>query len=363
MGTRKFKAAIIGFGRMGELYLREIAKNNYWDILYILDIDPSARDFAEKTLNELSLTAQVLSDDTAIFSDPEVDAVILTALADSRMGQIEKAVAAGKNIITEKPLSDKIENEWQVVKLVANSGVLATVNLPLRNAWYNLMLRDALRSGELGDLAIIRICHMTPGLAPGEGHAPEGPCFHDCGLHYVDLARWMAESEFKTWHAQGLDFWDYGEPWWLNCHGTFENGVVFDITQGHIYGQLAKDLTHLSYNDIIGTKGVARMTHDFKTAVVEIHGVTKTIVEERPFGDKNIDILLNLFADSLEKKSLSPLLPTLREAAMASEYAWRFLEDADKNDLPVRGDKKTLKSIINRRSTLNKGYGLLRHNK
>lgn len=171
----------------------------------------------------------------------------------------------------------------------------------------------------------------------------------------------MAGSEFKSWNAQGLDFWNYGQPWWVQCHGTFENGVVFDITQGHMYGQLSKDLTHLSYNDIIGTKGVARMTHDFKTAKVEIHGITQTVTIEKPFGDKNIDILLDLFAKSLETGILNPSLPTLRDGAMASEYAWRFLEDASKNDLPTRGDSETLQKIHHRRLILNEGYGLLRH--
>ena len=32
------------------------------------------------------------------------------------------------------------------------------------------------------------------GLVPGEGHEHEGPAFHDCGMHYVDIARWYAES-------------------------------------------------------------------------------------------------------------------------------------------------------------------------
>ena len=69
---------------------------------------------------------------------------------------------------------------------------------------------------------------MTPGLAPGEGHEYEGPSFHDCGMHYVDISRWYAGCEFKTWHAQAIRMWNYPEPWWLQCHGTFENGVVFD---------------------------------------------------------------------------------------------------------------------------------------
>ena len=52
-------------------------------------------------------------------------------------------------------------------------------------------MKEYIEQGEIGELAIIRICHMTPGLAPGEGHEYEGPAFHDCGMHYVDITRGM----------------------------------------------------------------------------------------------------------------------------------------------------------------------------
>lgn len=47
---------------------------------------------------------------------------------------------------------------------------------------------------------------------------------------------------------------------------------------------LSKDQTHNSYVDIIGTEGIVRMTHDFKTAVVDLHGVHQTLRVEKPFG-------------------------------------------------------------------------------
>lgn len=193
-----------------------------------------------------------------------------------------------------------------------------------RNAWYHQAIKQFINQGEIGELAILRICHMTPGLAPGEGHEYEGPAFHDCGMHYVDIARWYAGCEYKTWHAQGVNMWSYKDPWWVQCHGTFQNGVVFDITQGFVYGQLSKDQTHNSYVDIIGTKGIARMTHDFKTAVVDLRGVTQTHHIEKPFGGKNIDVLCDLFADSIETGIRNPKLPLIRDSAIASEYAWTF---------------------------------------
>ena len=153
--------------------------------------------------------------------------------------------------------------------------------------------------------------------------------------------------------------WDYKDPWWVQCHGTFQNGVVFDITQGFVYGQLSKDQTHNSYIDLIGTKGIVRMSHDFKTAVVDLHGVTRTERIERPFGGKNIDVLIDRFADSIEKGRLDRRLPTLRDSAVASEYAKRFLDDSRRNRLPSIGDNQTLEQIRERRRHMTNGYGLL----
>ena len=246
------------------------------------------------------------------------------------------------------------------MELVEKAPLFSTVNLYLRNSWYHQTIRQFIDRGEIGELAIIRVCHMTPGLAPGEGHEYEGPAFHDCGMHYVDIARWYARSEFKTWNAQAVRMWSYKDPWWLQCHGTFENGVVFDITQGHVYGQLAKDQTHNSYIDIIGTKGIARMTHDFKTAVVELRGTTQTHCIERPFGGKNIGTMCERFARSIESGVRDGALPTFRDAAIASEYAWRFLQDARKHDMPAIGTPEELEEIRDRRRKMTNGYGLLR---
>jgi len=349
------KVGLIGLGRMGRFYLKEMQKSGRWDIVYICDTNPKSRELAKK----LSPTSKIVDNEQEIFDDNSIQVVGLFALANSRKEQIEKAIRSGKHVISEKPIADTIIREWATVEIAESSELFSTVNLYLRNSWYHNRIKSIISQGEIGDLAIIRICHMTPGLAPGEGHEYEGPSFHDCGMHYVDIARWYAESEFRTWNAQALRMWNYKDPWWLQCHGTFKNGIVFDITQGHVYGQLSQKQTHNSYIDIIGTEGIARMTHDFKTAVVEIHGVNQTIREERPFGGKNIDVLCNLFADSIESGKRHPGLPTLRDSAIASEYAWEFLENAKENDLPAIGEIHTLEKILERRRTMKNGYGLL----
>lgn len=261
----KIKVGLIGFGRMGQMYWEEMQKSGRWDIAYICDTDPDSRELARN----LSPSSRIISDEQEIFDDQSVEAVGLFALANSRKEQIEKAVRSHKHILTEKPIADTIDKEWEIVDLIEKYDRIAAVNLYLRNSWYHQAMKQFIDEGEIGELAILRICHMTPGLAPGEGHEYEGPAYHDCGMHYIDIARWYADSEYKTWHAQGMRMWDYKDPWWVQCHGTFENGIAFDVTQGFVYGQLSRNQTHNAYTDIIGTKGIVRMTHDFRTAVVE----------------------------------------------------------------------------------------------
>lgn len=355
----KLKVGIIGFGRMGGFYLAAMQQSGEWDVAYICDVCQESRELAAK----LSPTSIVVDNEQVIFDDPQVQVVVLSTLADARREQVRKALAAGKHIISEKPIADTLDHAWDVVHMTeANPHLLATANLYLRNSWYHQTIKEFIEQGEIGELAIIRVCHMTPGLAPGEGHEYEGPAFHDCGMHYVDIARWYAGAEFKTWHAQAVRMWSYKDPWWLQCHGTFDNGVVYDITQGFVYGQLAKDQTHNSYIDIIGTKGIARMTHDFKTAVVELRGVTQTHRIERPYGGKNIDRLCARFAASLRSGVRNPHLPTMRDTAMASQYAWMFLDDARQHDMPAIGSLDTLEEIRERRRHMTNGYGLIHRN-
>ena len=70
------------------------------------------------------------------------------------------------------------------------------------------------------------------------------------------------------------------------------------------------------------------MSHDFKTAVVELRGVNETHRIEKPYGGKNISTLCDLFADSVRTGVFHSRLPLMRDSAIASEYAWKFLDNA-----------------------------------
>lgn len=353
MKQKKIRIGVIGYGRMGRGYVSVLQMDDRYEIVWICDNHGPTRDLAARTVPGVKVTP----DPSEVLADKSLDAVGLFTLADARPEQIRTALKHGLHVIAEKPIAADIKTEWDLVELIEKQPKFVAVNLFNRNAWYHKEIQSFIAEGEIGDLAIIRVCHMTPGHMPGEGHEYEGPCFHDCGMHYVDVARWYAQSEYKTWHAQGIRMWDYKDPWWVQCHGTFENGVVFDITQGFVYGHLAKEKTHNCYVDVIGTRGVARMRHDFKDATIELHGVNTTMRKTALFNDKKLDVLCDVFARSIHAgKNLG--LPSARDSAIASEVAWKMLQDAVSNGPPVRGTKKEMQMILQHRRTLRTGFGL-----
>ena len=350
---KRLRVGVIGFGRMGRGFVSAMQASREWDIVALCDSDSGTRELACRTVPG----ARVSADPRDVLNDPTIEVAGLFTLADARPSQIRAALRQGKHIIAEKPLAPDSATEWRLVEEIEASDRLVAVNIFNRNAWYHKELRAFISEGEIGRLAIIRICHMTPGHMPGEGHEPEGPPFHDCGMHYVDVARWYAASEYATWHAQGLRMWNHKSPWWVQVHGTFANGVVFDITQGFVYGHLAREKTHNCYVDLIGTQGVCRMRHDFQNATIECHGVNCTSHNTRPFNDKKLDVMCDLFLRSVRAgKDLG--LPSPRDSAIASETAWKMLADAIKNNPPSVGTQREMKLIVRHRRTLRGGYGL-----
>ncbi|HLV87382.1 MAG TPA: Gfo/Idh/MocA family oxidoreductase [Candidatus Sulfotelmatobacter sp.] len=350
---KKLRAGILGYGRMGRSFVAAMQESAIWEVAAIYDVSAPARQLARQQV----VGATILDYPDPILTDTSIDAVGLFTLADARPLQIRQALAHRKHVLAEKPLAADVATEWHLVHEIEASDRMVAVNLFNRNAWYHKDIQRFIAAGEIGELAVIRICHMTPGHMPLEGHDPEGPPFHDCGMHYVDVARWYAQSEYKTWHAQGIRMWAHPDPWWVQAHGTFANGVVFDITQGFIYGHLSKEQPHNCYVDVIGTKGVARMRHDFTQATIEIYGVHETLQKTAPFNDKKLDVMVDVFGRSiLAGKNLG--FPQARDSVIASEVSWAMLNDAVLQIPPVRGTPDEMRQILEHRRHLINGFGL-----
>lgn len=338
--SHKYRIGIIGFGGMGEGHLKALLNNDRWEVVFVVDVKD------ERLAHAKAMAPGVITvkDAECVFADASLDAVSLCTLADSRPELIRLALKHGLHVIAEKPIAADIQTEVKLCDEIESSRSIVGVNLFNRNAWYHKEAFDFINAGEIGEVAIIRISHMTSLVLPENFHAPEGPVFHDCGMHYVDVARWYAKSEYQKWHTIGMRMYDEKLPLWAASHGYFNNGVAFEITNGFVYGMHAKDTLNNSYANIIGTHGVIHIRHDFNKAYLQFNGINQSITREASYGGKNLDVLYRKFADSLDAgKNMG--LPTARDSAIASEIAQKMIDEAIAEGCPAIGSQQQLKEI------------------
>jgi myo-inositol 2-dehydrogenase/D-chiro-inositol 1-dehydrogenase len=332
---------------MGWRHLEALRESPRWEIAWVCDRD-AGRLAAARDLLPGVITGE---DAEELIGRGGVDAVGVFTLADARPGLIRRALDCGLHVLAEKPLGATIEDEEELLRAIEASDRLVAVNLFNRNTWYHRAMREFVAAGEIGQLAILDIAHLTPDLLPTEGHQPEGPPFHDCGMHYVDLARWYAGSEFADWHAQGLRMWAWPDPWWVDAHGSFQNGVVFSVTQGFCYGQGAEAVTARSDFEAIGTLGVVRMRHDFREVVVEFHGVSHTETRRGPYEGKKLDVLARQLAESIDaRRNIG--FPTARDSVVASRVSQAMLDFAREHAAPIVGTPDDLARVLNHKANL-----------
>jgi len=85
----RIKAGIIGFGRMGEMYLKQMLKSSQWEICAICDIDPNALAIAANLAPPDTI---LTTDEQVLFDNPQIRVLVLSTLADSRKRHLFKAV-------------------------------------------------------------------------------------------------------------------------------------------------------------------------------------------------------------------------------------------------------------------------------
>ncbi|HWJ48565.1 MAG TPA: Gfo/Idh/MocA family oxidoreductase, partial [Candidatus Udaeobacter sp.] len=157
--AKRLRAGILGYGRMGRSFVAAMQQNELWEVSAVYDISAAARQLARQNVP----TAAIYEAPDPIFADPSIDVVGLFTLADARPQQIHQALASRKHVLAEKPLGADVATEWQLVREIESSDRFVAVNLFNRNAWYHKDIQRFIAEGQIGDLAVIRICHMTPG--------------------------------------------------------------------------------------------------------------------------------------------------------------------------------------------------------
>jgi predicted dehydrogenase len=128
-----------------------LVSNERCHVTFAVDISAERRDFVQSLFPEI----QVSNDAEKIFSDPDIDAVVIATPVKSHFDLSVKALEAGKHILVEKPMATTVNEVEEIGRLAEEKNLIAMVG---HTFLYNPAVRSVkkiLDAGQLGDIRYI----------------------------------------------------------------------------------------------------------------------------------------------------------------------------------------------------------------
>lgn len=134
----------------------------------------------------------------------DVDAVVVCSENVHHKAMTIAAAEAGKHVLCEKPLATTVEDAQAMIDACKQHGVKLQTAFPVRFNSSVVALRDAIRSGAIGET--LTIVARNPGYCPGSWFVDPalsgGGAVIDHTVHVVDVLRWIYDAEFTEVYAE-----------------------------------------------------------------------------------------------------------------------------------------------------------------
>jgi predicted dehydrogenase len=141
------------------------------------------------------------SDPDAVLNDPRVNAVIITVETNRHAEFVERAAAAGKAILLQKPMATTLADCDRIIAAVKRSGVKFSMAFQMRHDPTNQEIRRLVQANAVGKIAILRRRHsigvlLDPNFVNGPSRWHMDPVanvgmFFDDATHAADWFLWM----------------------------------------------------------------------------------------------------------------------------------------------------------------------------
>ncbi|RWX81215.1 inositol 2-dehydrogenase [Neorhizobium lilium] len=196
------KVGLLGAGRIGRVHAINIASHARSQLVAVSDVnEDAARSLAG------AYGAQATSSD-AILADASIDAVLIATSTDTHSDLIEKATAAGKAVLCEKPVDLSLERAQACLDAVSKTGVPVMIGFNRRFDPNFSAIKASVVAGEVGKPELLSITSFDPAPPPVAYVKVSGGLFRDMMIHDFDMANFLMGDAPTSVHAAGTSIVD-----------------------------------------------------------------------------------------------------------------------------------------------------------
>lgn len=196
--SKKLNCGVIGVGRLGYRHATSIMVNTKANLITVADPIKEAR---ERAIQDFE--CETYEDYKDLLKDSRIEAVIITAPTKQHYTILMEAIAAGKSIFVEKPITYTVEEAEKIREEVEKNNIYLQVGFMRRFDPGYLAAKRMIDKGELGNVIYIQDCQRDPSGPPKHFVPESGGLFVDMGIHDLDCLRWLTGKEIISVYAQG----------------------------------------------------------------------------------------------------------------------------------------------------------------
>ncbi|WP_132216568.1 Gfo/Idh/MocA family protein [Mariniflexile fucanivorans] len=315
------KAGVLGAGHLGKIHLRLLKQSDKYDLVGFYDADETngkkvEAEFGYKFFNSI---------------DALIDAVDVVDIVTPTLSHYEcakKAIAKGKHIFIEKPITNTVEEAEHIRELLAEHNLRGQVGHVERFNPAYLAVKNEINSPMF--IETHRLAEFNP-------RGTDVPVVLDLMIHDIDIILSVVKSKVKHISASGVAVIS-NSPDIANARIEFENGCVANLTASRISlkkmrkARFFQKDAYISVDflekkcEVVKMKDAPETPGDFDMVLQNAEGEKKQIYFDNPEVANNNSILdeLESFAHAINTNT-SPEV-TLHDGTEALRVATQIIE-------------------------------------
>ncbi|WP_298903918.1 Gfo/Idh/MocA family oxidoreductase [uncultured Psychroserpens sp.] len=315
------KAGVLGAGHLGKIHLRLLNQSEKYDLVGFYDADETnakkvETEFGYKYFNSIEALIEA------------VDMVDIVTPTLSHYDCAKKAIAQGKHIFIEKPITNTVEEAEHIRELLAKHNIRGQVGHVERFNPAFIAVRDQVNNPMF--IETHRLAEFNP-------RGTDVPVVLDLMIHDIDIILSVVRSKVKNVSASGVSVIS-DTPDIANARIEFENGCVANLTASRISLKnmrktrfFQKD-AYISVDflekkcEVVKMKDAPEQPGDFDMILQNAEGIKKQIYFDNPQIANNNAILdeLETFADAINNNT-TPIV-TLHDGTEALRVATMIID-------------------------------------
>jgi myo-inositol 2-dehydrogenase / D-chiro-inositol 1-dehydrogenase len=278
--SKQLEVGVVGLGRIGTHHVKTLLGLGGVRVT-VTDAD---RHRARQVSDELSVRAVATPEELV---EAGVDALVIATSTPSHAPLLELAAASAVAAFCEKPVALDLATMDAVRGKVAGAGITVQVGFQRRFDAGYAAAREAVASGSVGRILVMRAATHDPVSPPAEYIAGSGGIFADLHIHDFDAIRFVSGEEIVEVYADGAGL---DAPWIGELDDVDVAAAVLHLSRGGVVILSGTRRDPLGYDvrlEIFGTDDSIAVGLDERSPIRSVEAGTLTPLRpHRDFWDR-----------------------------------------------------------------------------